>query len=149
MQYEDSDGSGIEEVKVGLHSCGNKSERFVAEWTMPLCRHYLLDNASTEYESTVKGKHGEVYESLSGMKAADLDYFRDDYNAFLEEQNGFEVARGDLSVKIFPLAHCGAVGTMNRNKIRDHKGMLITDPDLEKTDSLSKQKEDWRKAVIQ
>lgn len=61
LQYEDSDGSGIEEVKVGLHSCGNKSERFVAEWTMPLCRHYLLDNASTEYESTVKGKHGEVY----------------------------------------------------------------------------------------
>lgn len=38
---------------------------------------------------------------------------------------------------------------MNRNKIRDHKGMLITDPDSEKTDSLSKQKEDWRKAVIQ
>lgn len=65
-----------------------------------------------------------VYDSLSGMKAADLDYFRDDYNAFLEEQNGFEVARGDLSVKIFPLAHCGAVGTMNRNKIRDHKGIL-------------------------
>ena len=54
----------------------------------------------------------------------------------------------DLTVKVFPLAHCGAVGTMNRNKIRVHKRKLITDPDLDKADPLSKQKADWRKAII-
>lgn len=61
LQYEDSQGSGIDEVKVGLHSCMNGTDQFVTAWTMPLCRHYILDNASTEYESIVKGKHGEEY----------------------------------------------------------------------------------------
>lgn len=89
-----------------------------------------------------------VYEALSGLKAANLEHFKDDYNIFLEKQNGFEVVSEDLAVKVFPLAHCGAVGTMNRNKIRDDKRKLITDPDLDKTDPLSKQKADWRKAII-
>ena len=61
LQYEDSYGSGIEEVKIGLHSCIHGTEQFVASWTMPLCRHYILNNASTEFESIVKGKHGEEY----------------------------------------------------------------------------------------
>ena len=61
LHYEDACESGIEEVKVGLHSCIHGKEQFVASWTMPLCRHYILNNASTEYESIVKGKHGEEY----------------------------------------------------------------------------------------
>ena len=36
------------------------------------------------------------------------DHFKDDYNIFLEKQNGFEVVSEDLTVKVFPLAHCGA-----------------------------------------
>ena len=82
------------------------------------------------------------------MKAANLDHFKDDYNIFLEKQNGFQVVSEDLTVKVFPLAHCGRSGTMNRNKIRDANRKLITDPDLDKTDPLSKQKADWRKAII-
>ena len=61
LQYEDSDGSGIDEVKVGLHSCMDGKDQFVTSWTRPLCRHYLLDNASIEYENIEKGKHGEEY----------------------------------------------------------------------------------------
>lgn len=61
LRYEDSHGGGIDEVKVGLHSCMHGTDQFVTAWTMPLCRHYILDNASTEYESIVKGKHGEEY----------------------------------------------------------------------------------------
>ena len=61
LHYEDSHGSGIDEIKVGLHSCMDGTDQFVTAWTMPLCRHYILDNASTEYESIVKGKHGEEY----------------------------------------------------------------------------------------
>lgn len=61
LQYEDLQGKGIEEVKIGLHSCIHGSKQFVTSWTMPLCRHYVLDNASTEYKSTVKDKHGQKY----------------------------------------------------------------------------------------
>ncbi|MBQ6089650.1 MAG: hypothetical protein IJL07_00045 [Lachnospiraceae bacterium] len=61
LHYEDSHESGIEEVKVGLHSCMHGADQFVTAWTMPLCRHYILDNASIEYESIVKGKYGEEH----------------------------------------------------------------------------------------
>lgn len=61
LNYESIDGTGIIEVKVGLHSCANGNDQFVTEWTLPLCRHYILDNASTDYESIVKDKRGEEY----------------------------------------------------------------------------------------
>ena len=61
LHYEYEGKQDIEEVKVGLHSCMHEAEQFVTAWTMPLCRHYILDNASTEFESIVKGKHGEEY----------------------------------------------------------------------------------------
>ncbi|SEA17739.1 hypothetical protein SAMN05216349_10634 [Oribacterium sp. KHPX15] len=54
-------GTDIEELKIGLHSCSINSDPCVVSWTMPLCRHYLLDNASTEYESIVKESLGKVY----------------------------------------------------------------------------------------
>lgn len=62
LLHYDSDGKqGIDDVKVGLHSCMNGEEQFVISWKMPLCRHYILDNASTEYESIVKDKNGAEY----------------------------------------------------------------------------------------
>jgi DNA helicase IV len=62
LQYEDENGEcGVEEVKVGLHSCTYGSEQFVISWYMPLCSHYFLDNASVEYESVVKDKRGREY----------------------------------------------------------------------------------------
>lgn len=61
LEYKDAEGSGIKEIKVGLHSCMNGPEQFVTSWKMPICRHYILDNASTEYESIVEGKHGAEY----------------------------------------------------------------------------------------
>lgn len=42
LQYEDSSSKGIEEIKVGLHECNYGSERFIASWTMPICRHYIM-----------------------------------------------------------------------------------------------------------
>lgn len=58
---EDDKKTDYEVINVGLHECGYKGKMFVTAWTMPLCRHYILDNASTDYESIVKGKHGEEY----------------------------------------------------------------------------------------
>ena len=61
LHYDFQGKQAVEEVKVGLHSCMHGAEQFVTSWTMPLCRHYILDNASTEFESIVKGKYGEEY----------------------------------------------------------------------------------------
>ncbi len=61
LHYEYEGQEGIDEVKVGLHSCSHGGENYVIAWTMPLCRHYILDNASVEFESIVSGKFGETY----------------------------------------------------------------------------------------
>lgn len=61
LHYKDDETEGIDEIKVGLHSCIHNSEKFVISWTMPLCRHFILNNASTEFESVVKGKNGEEF----------------------------------------------------------------------------------------
>ena len=62
LEADDGISIDIEEVKVGLHSClNNDGEQFVTSWKMPVCRHYILDNVSTEFENIVKGKHGEEY----------------------------------------------------------------------------------------
>lgn len=61
LKYENKDDEGIDEVKVGLHSCICGDKTLVTAWTMPLCRHYLLDNASEEFETIVKGKYGKEY----------------------------------------------------------------------------------------
>lgn len=61
LHYKDINGEGLNEIKVGLHSCSNNAENFVASWKMPLCRHYILNNSSVDYESIVKDKHGVEY----------------------------------------------------------------------------------------
>lgn len=61
LHYEYEGKEGVDEVKVGLHSCSYGAENYVVSWTMPLCRHYILDNASVEFENIVKGKFGETY----------------------------------------------------------------------------------------
>ena len=61
LHYEYEGKDGVDEVKVGLHSCSYGAENYVVSWTMPLCRHYILDNASVEFENIVKGKFGETY----------------------------------------------------------------------------------------
>ena len=62
LQYVDYDGKeGIDEIKVGLHSCMYNAEQFVVSWKMPLCRHYILDNTSTEFESIVTGRNGQEF----------------------------------------------------------------------------------------
>ena len=61
LECEDSLGKGIVEYKVGLHSCIHECEEYVISWTMPICRHYLLDNSSVEYENITIGKFGQEF----------------------------------------------------------------------------------------
>jgi len=64
LQCKDSAGTTFEELKVGLHSCMNGAEPFVISWTMPLCRHYLLDNSSVEFENIVTDRFGEQHHTF-------------------------------------------------------------------------------------
>lgn len=61
LHYEDKYSTGVEEIKIGLHACGYGAEQYIISWKMPLCRHYILDNTSTEFESIVKGKYDEEH----------------------------------------------------------------------------------------
>ncbi len=58
---EDDYSTEIKEIKVGLHSCIHNAEEYVISWKQPLCRHYILDDPSREYESVVDGKFGKKY----------------------------------------------------------------------------------------
>lgn len=59
VQYKNEKGTGIKEIKVGVHSYIYKSNEYVLSWKMPICRHFVLDNASTQFKSIVKDKYGE------------------------------------------------------------------------------------------
>ena len=87
-----------------------------------------------------------VYETLNyGKKAGDLQFFKNRYNDFLENHVDFKVKCGNADTMIYPLAHSGDYGTMNRNYIgmridENGKKKKVYEPD---TKDLSKQKQDW------
>ena len=61
LEYDLNGKKGVDEVKVGLHTCMNGADMFITSWKMPLCRHYILDNAALEYKNVVKDKRGMTY----------------------------------------------------------------------------------------
>lgn len=75
-----------------------------------------------------------VVASLSDSKTVRIQ----NYNSFIEgKDNPVKIMLEDgKAVYVFALAHCGALGTMNRNR---GKGWL--------TDKLQLQKEDWKKIL--
>ena len=77
-----------------------------------------------------------VYETLIGQKVSSLTVFTDGYNTFIEKHEPITAECGRVISNIYPLAHCGSMGTMNRNK------NLKNDPRVQK-DALFLQKEDW------
>lgn len=63
LDISDDQGHERVEVKIGLHTYKNKDRIFITSWKMPLCRHFILDNSSEEYDGVVTGKHGEKYKT--------------------------------------------------------------------------------------
>lgn len=61
LQYKDGEEEVIQEIKVGLHSCGDKGKLFVISWYMPLCRHFVLNNTAKDYNYVRTDKYGEEY----------------------------------------------------------------------------------------
>ena len=92
-----------------------------------------------------------VYETLNHDKEAKtLKHFNKKYNDFLEYHEDFKVKCGNADTTIYPLAHSGDYGTMNRNYVgirinKDGKREKIYESD---TKDLSKQKQDWAKIAI-
>lgn len=78
-----------------------------------------------------------VYETLTGEKISSLKGFKDGYNTFIKQHEPIRAACGRVTANIYPLAHCGRMGTMNRNRT------LKDDPRVEK-DALFLQKGDWK-----
>ena len=75
-----------------------------------------------------------VYESLMNEKESKPKNFNKGYNYFIEHHDKIIAKCGNVESKIYPLAHCGILGTMNRNKNSDKEKL-----------SLDRQIEDWRR----
>lgn len=61
LECKEGNETDLEEVKIGLHTCNHHGKMYVTSWKMPICRHYLMDNSSIEYEYIKKGKHNEEF----------------------------------------------------------------------------------------
>ena len=72
-----------------------------------------------------------VYYSV--MKTANVSLPRKSYNTIIETY-AQKTKIGDVSCMVFPVAHCGAFGTMNRNRGSGETGLTL-------------QKKDWLKIV--
>ena len=86
-----------------------------------------------------------VYETLTEKKASTLTFYNRSYNTFIENHADIKVNCGNVETRIYPLAHCGTYGTMNRNYVKTvinkyGKKKKIYEPD---TKDLGKQKQDW------
>ena len=81
-----------------------------------------------------------VFETLSEKRVSSIDGYSKDYNDFVSMHKPIQVSYEGITSKVYALAHCGAMGTLNRNKIRKTRG-LVTDPSI--TDPLQRQIEDW------
>lgn len=73
-----------------------------------------------------------VYESLTNGEVCNLDNFDGGYNKFIVNHSNITAKCGNRNTKIYPLAHCGNIGTMNRNRGSGKTG-------------LENQIEDWHK----
>lgn len=59
LDIADERGNDQEEIKIGLHTYLKGPQVFIMSWKMPLCRHYILDNAAEEYDGVVTDKYGD------------------------------------------------------------------------------------------
>lgn len=81
-----------------------------------------------------------AYESLSGSSFEKIYLGYKSYNDFLDNHPKIVVPYGNgKTSNFYPLAHCGYMGTMNRNR-----GYNL--PEI-KADILFKQREDWQKII--
>ena len=68
----------IVDLKVGLHTYYQGKDIIVISWVRPLCRHYLLDNSSVEYEEIVKERYGVEHHTFYNLKLKrNVDIFFD------------------------------------------------------------------------
>ncbi len=82
-----------------------------------------------------------VFETLSEKRVSSIDGYGKDYNDFIGMHKPIQVSYEGIMSKVYALAHCGTMGTLNRNKIRDKSGKLVTDQSI--SELLQRQVEDW------
>jgi DNA helicase IV len=62
LKIEDSYSESVEEFKVGLHSCIEGGRIYVASWTMPVFRHYVLGGRDDDFDGII-AERGDQYET--------------------------------------------------------------------------------------
>lgn len=66
----DSPLDGFEELNmpIGLHNYMRKDKVFIYSWVTPMCRSFILNNTSTEYDGEVVDKFGNTYTNHFELK---------------------------------------------------------------------------------
>ena len=77
-----------------------------------------------------------VYRALTDENASSLENWKKGYNYFIGNHKKIIVAIGGRHIKLYPLAHCGSMGTMNHNRGTGHKA-----------NCLKNQENDWRRII--
>ena len=66
---EDETESNEEEIKIGKHPFTVDGNTIVVDWKLPVCRHFLLDNASVSFEDSVYNTStGKDFHTLYKLK---------------------------------------------------------------------------------
>ena len=68
LHYENEESEGIEEVKIGLHSCFEGINQLVASWTETAYRSFIVNEAATSSRCVVDGKYQTDYQLLAREK---------------------------------------------------------------------------------
>ena len=93
------------------------------------CKKHFLELVKIIQPKVIICLGRSVYNSV--MKALGQDALTGGYNSIIEKGVN-PVVVDDFYVNVFPVAHCGVLGTYNRNR-----------PDKNVKDKLEKQKQDW------
>lgn len=103
LQYQYEDTIGFDEIKIGLHSCDYGAKTFVTSWKNKICRHYILDNASVDFECSVKDRYGDEYRTY--------------YKLLIKNKIELRFTRVKKAINLFPVIFDEEIlRTMKENK---------------------------------
>ena len=72
------------ELKIGAHTYQDQGKVYIVSWLRPVCRHYLLDNSSREYDGEVTGLHGTNHMHCVLTLKRDVDMFFDEIRSVVQ-----------------------------------------------------------------
>ncbi|MCR4716703.1 MAG: AAA family ATPase [Lachnospiraceae bacterium] len=68
IEVKADDSDDVEEIKIGLNNFTYNGVIYIYNWLTPMCRHYMLNDASVDYEYDFVDEHGQEYKTNYTLK---------------------------------------------------------------------------------